>query len=404
MTFTFDVLESEVQVEGVCGHLKRILIYNDHLMFSGHEVMGIELIKTLLESDVYAVSIICSRYNQQFIQACEILSRKYPQRCVVVPIDYFTRSFQGLRNHCQKKIFQQIETLVRGLQPDLALVFQNDIEVSSLGICVARRIGLPVVSYLALPHTCQDRHLSMGWVRDWTNQYLYGLADRYWVVHSGMIERLQRLIPSKKIDILVNGITLSQCVPYNRIEARRQLNLPEQSHVLGLIGRIDVHQKGHLFCLQMLEKYWEFLAGYHLCIVGSGQDEHLLLKTLYKSSWRDHFTWIPWMEPLGMVYSALDILLLPSRYEGFPLVMLEALYQEIPIVGTRCEAMVDLLPDDWLFSYGDIDGFFKTLMYCVEHECIEKSLMLRQSVQKNYTIHVFKQRVLELLRHALIFS
>ena len=60
------------------------------------------------------------------------------------------------------------------------------------------------------------------------------------------------------------------------------------------------------------------------------------------------------------IYSAIDCLLIPSRYEGVPLVMLEALASGVPVVGSCCDGMKDLLPGDWLFESGSIADMSET--------------------------------------------
>jgi glycosyltransferase involved in cell wall biosynthesis len=71
---------------------------------------------------------------------------------------------------------------------------------------------------------------------------------------------------------------------------------------------------------------------------------------------RDRFGLIGWKKDLREVYAATDVLLIPSKVEGVPLVMLEALGYGIPVVGTDQDGMRSWLPKQWRFSRGDTVG------------------------------------------------
>jgi glycosyltransferase involved in cell wall biosynthesis len=50
---------------------------------------------------------------------------------------------------------------------------------------------------------------------------------------------------------------------------------------------------------------------------------------------------------------AADLLVLPSRREGFPYVLLEALHHRLPVIATRVPGAVDVLPQAWLVAVED---------------------------------------------------
>ncbi|MCI5142236.1 MAG: glycosyltransferase, partial [Candidatus Electrothrix sp. ATG1] len=60
-----------------------------------------------------------------------------------------------------------------------------------------------------------------------------------------------------------------------------------------------------------------------------------------------------WADDMVVWYEKLDMLLLPSRFEGVPVVMLEAMHWKIPIVASDCDGMAEMLPEEWLFPRDD---------------------------------------------------
>jgi glycosyltransferase involved in cell wall biosynthesis len=68
---------------------------------------------------------------------------------------------------------------------------------------------------------------------------------------------------------------------------------------------------------------------------------------------KENITLLPWQADTEAFYDSIDFLLIPSRFEGVPLVMLEALARGIPTLGSRRDGMRDLLPEAWLFDPGN---------------------------------------------------
>ena len=71
---------------------------------------------------------------------------------------------------------------------------------------------------------------------------------------------------------------------------------------------------------------------------------------------------LPWQEDLSALYSAVNLIVIPSRFEGVPVVMLEAMYCRLPIVASDCDAMGELLPPQWLFPVEDKQGLAAALL------------------------------------------
>jgi glycosyltransferase involved in cell wall biosynthesis len=56
-----------------------------------------------------------------------------------------------------------------------------------------------------------------------------------------------------------------------------------------------------------------------------------------------------------------DVLLLPSRFEGFPLVAIEATHYGVPVVASSQAGLADALPQECIFPFGDFEALLKTI-------------------------------------------
>ncbi|QBG47509.1 glycosyltransferase [Verrucomicrobia bacterium S94] len=129
-----------------------------------------------------------------------------------------------------------------------------------------------------------------------------------------------------------------------------KLSVEEKPFTIGVIGRIEFKQKQQDFFVRTLRKHAGLFADCRTHLIGSGPDEQKLRKLIRGDS---SFTFLPWQQDMEEEYEKLDMVVIPSRYEGVPLVMLEALARGIPVIGSRRDGMQDILPSDWTFTPED---------------------------------------------------
>jgi len=150
-------------------------------------------------------------------------------------------------------------------------------------------------------------------------------------------------VPERQICIIPPGVDTEVFQPRGKASAHRQaLGLPDKLTVLTL-GRLDarkgldlfVHAAGELASRDNLPPFSVVMSA------GDGSEseagEHAkILDLVEETELSTHLTWLPVVEEslLPQYYNAADIFVLPSRYEPFGIVMLEAMASGIPVVAT----------------------------------------------------------------------
>ncbi len=125
-------------------------------------------------------------------------------------------------------------------------------------------------------------------------------------------------------------------------ELAKQGNLPEamvinRGEVLILaLGRIFLKQKGFDELVRAVARLKD-LPQWRLVIVGSGPDEKTLRKQIAAQDLTDRMLLLPAVVNPFPFYKAADIVVVPSRYEGFPNVLFEALALGNATVSTDCD-------------------------------------------------------------------
>jgi len=142
---------------------------------------------------------------------------------------------------------------------------------------------------------------------------------------------LERMIglPAGSIETIHNGVD------------RRPVRPPRASagRTVAVVGRLT-EQKGVDVLLRALVE----IPGVDAVVVGDGPEREALGRLREALSLGDRVTFVGWLEDPGVVLDTVDALVVPSRYEALPLVVLEAMFAGLPVVasdvGSVSEAVV----------------------------------------------------------------
>jgi glycosyltransferase involved in cell wall biosynthesis len=173
-------------------------------------------------------------------------------------------------------------------------------------------------------------------------------ADAVITVGDDLKEKMIELgIDRGKIHIVPRGVDDTVFSPGDRTEARQRLNLPQSQKMLLWVGRME-YVKG----LHVLLEACHHLEGrnldYHLYLVGDGSLRSTLESTRQTRELSKRITFVgPVLhESLADWYRAADYMVLPSRSEGVPNVLREALACGTPFVASRVGGIPELAEGD----------------------------------------------------------
>lgn len=149
--------------------------------------------------------------------------------------------------------------------------------------------------------------------------------------------------PGGRIGLVPCGVDLDRFKPRGKAASRRHLGLDSDAEILLFVGRFEA-MKGLDNLIQAVGQLTR-RPGARLIVVGGdgdGATETRKLKSLAATEGiEDRISFVGRQDPsrLPWYYSAADLLVMPSRYESFGMVALEALACGTPVVATRVGAM-----------------------------------------------------------------
>ncbi|MGB0578114.1 MAG: glycosyltransferase family 4 protein, partial [Limisphaerales bacterium] len=341
--------------------LHTLAIYDDAPVFGGHEQMSCCGIEALARAPHLHLVCYYHRHNHKLRKRLERIAIEHPN-VRLIPLRHQSKKFQGLRSRFSGGRVRRLANQFRSDCIRAVLVLQGDIELSSLGVLAANNLGIPAISYIPVPHTLATMQAKLGSLRDPFNKWLFKRPDSFITISEGMAEMLRARGADQSITVVHNGFDASKTELRDPIEARRRLGLPEVHKLVAMVGRIEFKQKRQDFLIDCVARNFSRMENVHLVFVGSGPDSTTLKDKVNGYGLGDSATFIEWTDGLSDVYSAIDLLCLPSRFEGVPLVMLEAMSVKVPIVASARDGMKEFLPEEWLFTPDD------------ETECVDRIL------------------------------
>jgi glycosyltransferase involved in cell wall biosynthesis len=166
-------------------------------------------------------------------------------------------------------------------------------------------------------------------------------------------------LPDQKLVVIPNGVDAARFAAAVRCPLT-SLGVDPGRKLLLYVGRLD-EQKQLPWLFELLPTIFERLPDHDLLIVGSGPQRALLERMAAdrRITQRVHFAGFRF--DVAEILAASELLLLPSRWEGMPNVILEAMASGKPVVATAVEGVVELLGAEGAsfqsVSPGDAEAF-----------------------------------------------
>jgi glycosyltransferase involved in cell wall biosynthesis len=250
---------------------------------------------------------------------------------------------------------------------DFDLIILNDAPYaqSALGLLTEKTITIPVL-HLSLSSMVHNATANSN---NWDVLSAVSPAVRQCVLHSG--------IDAARVACIPNGIKVSEKWPKKDYDFKQTKPL-----LVTYLGGINHNQKGVLHLPRILRQVLEEGVNCHLEIVGDGPDIGRLRDELkHECSGADIVLRGALPNQKAMeVLSRSDILIMPSHFEGLPLVLLEAMALGVVPVVSSLPGCTDFVVENGvnglLVEAGSEIGFAKALNHLGRDRDLLKSMSL----------------------------
>jgi glycosyltransferase involved in cell wall biosynthesis len=175
-------------------------------------------------------------------------------------------------------------------------------------------------------------------------------VDRFLVVSSVLEQAMIQGhgIPREKVVKIYNGIETDYYKPHDQEEGRRRVrqeySVNDSEILIGSLGRL-VWQKGFEYFIHAMPILIRDLPEAKFLIVGEGPLRQELEGQTRSLGIQDRLVFTGHRNDIRDMMAAMDIIVIPSLLEGFPMITLEAMAMEKPIVTTSIDGIMEQIGD-----------------------------------------------------------
>ncbi len=220
---------------------------------------------------------------------------------------------------------------------------------------LASLFASPLARLAAVSSVVETFHLREVWREGqwlkgsfWLDRQIGRLVDRYIAVSQAAERHLleNKRIARSKVITIHNGRDLARFYPPTRDEiasAREQLGVSDKQVML-VLGRLE-QQKGHVFLIEAFKRLAARRPKLIALFAGSGALECELKIRCEAAGLTDRIVFLGYRDDTEQLLAAADLVVLPSLFEGLPLVAVETLAMARPMVATDVEGTREIVAD-----------------------------------------------------------
>ena len=295
-----------------------VAIYSDSTTWGGAEVAASALVRAL--HDDLVVTVVG---HDADVVARLSAGRPSAGRAVVPPVAH-KADVHGLH---------ALFTTVRHLGLDVFhanLTWPGACRFGLAAALVTPGVRTVAVEQLPLP-------LTSGFSRWWKRA-----MSRRLDAHVAVGDRAARMV-ERDVGLPAGSIrTIHNAVDPATVTRRAQTPRGDGPLVVGALGRL-VPQKGYDVLLRAVAALGS--ADIRVRVVGEGPERGTLERLAESAGVADRVTFEGWRDDAPAVLASFDVLVLPSRDEGFPLSIVEAMLAGVPVIATDVGSVGEAITD-----------------------------------------------------------
>ena len=217
------------------------------------------------------------------------------------------------------------------------------------------------------------------------------LVDRIICVYAlGAHNLVTKGIPGKRADYIHNGMTVEK-IPGEREEIRQALGLAEDE-IAGLyVGRL-INGKGVDILVKAFARLTKQTDYCRLFIVGEGNESQSLKRLAQGTCPEGSVIFLGYRKDVPELMEAADFLLLPSRTEALPSVIIEAGHHGLPVVASTVGGIPEMIRDNetgMLVDSFDVEAWEKAIRSLVDTpETLNRyRIKCRSFMEENFSLN-----------------
>ena len=207
---------------------------------------------------------------------------------------------------------------------------------------------IKLVNTIAMPVEGFDVSPWLRWIYQIADRYSERFVDRFIVVSDQLRKTMIQAhhIPAKKVELIYNGIELKEYNPdqgeISSIGIRKEFTIDKDHFLVVAVGRL-VWQKGFEYLIEAVRDIAS--DNIRVLIVGDGPLNRRLRELVSQYGLEDRIIFSGPRQDIPTILANADAIAIPSLLEGFPMVTLEAMAMQKPIIASGIPGIDEQIVD-----------------------------------------------------------
>jgi len=225
---------------------------------------------------------------------------------------------------------------------NIALVHCSDLMAGLRAAPAAKIARLPVLCHIRNPHPDVPRH----------DRPLLRAVDRFIFVSRHARDEFGYSVAAQRGSVIYDGL---EPIPIDRHAARQRLlaqfSLPSDARLVGMVARL-APQKDYATLITAVARVVVVDPTVRVLVVGdhtntevARQQYRALVRLVEERQVRGHVIFAGFRDDVPQLLSGLDVSVLATNFEGFGLVIVEAMAQGTPVIATRMGGVTEIITD-----------------------------------------------------------
>lgn len=213
-------------------------------------------------------------------------------------------------------------------------------------------------------------------------------------------------LPDSKVIVIRNGVELVDGYDADSRKLRRELELPDDALIVGMVANFTRPVKGVDYFLQAIPQVVAQVPGVRFLLVGRGRNEEEVNARARELGADSHLLLTGFRTDIDRFYRLFDISVLTSLSEGLSLTLLESMNHGVPVVATRVGGTPEIVVDGktgYLTPARDVEAFSDRLVHLLKTPGL-RSVMgeaARKRIRQEFSVSDVARRYAEVYKSVL---
>lgn len=262
------------------------------------------------------------------------------------------------------KFYKNVKKIIRNKYD---IIWYNTCSLANISyLKIAKKFGVKVRIIHAHNSKNPDSKLK-GYLHNFNRRKIAKCANYFWSCSQEASDFFynKKIMANPNYRIINNAIDLPKFRFNEKIreEVREELGLKNEL-VIGHVGRFHF-QKNHEFLINVFNEIHSANHDAKLLLIGKGENRNKIIALVEKLNLKNNVLFLGERTDVNRLFSCMDIFVMPSLFEGLPVVLIEAQANGLPIVASDVVSKQSKILDNFKFLSLQCDGGIKTWGSCI---------------------------------------